>query len=309
MTTSENVQKKKMGTRRILFILSFIIVPTINFLVFYVYVNLSSFVMAFYKTVDGNIVWTFENFSKVFKELSNTSSDIYLAMINTFKTFLINLCMYPVSIIISYFLYKKIRLHNLFRMLFFLPQIVSGIVYAYFYTTFVSSAGPIPALLQRLYNLDYMPSVFTDSRFANAFVWIHMIWLAFPGNLIVWGGTFSRIPDSVLEYAKLDGVGWIRELVQIILPMVWPTFSLFLILQLGGIFSASGDVFTLTFGEFGTNTLSNWFYLQVYGVSLRPGSNTFNYMSAFGLLITVVACAISFLSRNVLAKLVPDVEF
>ncbi len=309
---TNTVQKKnkyKMSLRRKLFILSFVTVPIINFLVFYVYVNFNAFIMGFQENIDGQIVFTLDNFRRVFEALGDADGELRLALRNTFYTFLIQLAMYPLSIIISYFLYKKIRLYNFFRTVFFLPTIVSSVVFAYFYMTFVSSAGPIPEILQKLYNLDYLPSILADSMFANKFVWLNMFWLGFPGNIIIWGGTFARIPTSVIEYAKLDGVNWIREMVQIILPIVWPTFSLFLVLQLASIFSASGNVFLLTFGDFGTQTLSNWFYMQVYGVSLRPGSNTFYYMSAFGLLVTAVSCIISLIVRKGLVKLVPDVEF
>ena len=166
-------------------------------------------------------------------------------------------------------------------------------------------------LVQNLDKLEIAPALLADSDYANTFIWVMMIWTGFPGSMIIWSGTFARIPDSVLEYAKLDGVGWVRELVQIILPMVWPTFSLFLVLQLTGIFSASGNVFLLTpdASKYKTQTLSNWFYMQVYSTSVHPQSNTFNYMSAFGLLLTVVACTISLIVRKGLVKLVPDVNF
>lgn len=309
-TTVKRNPKLKMGWKRIVFIISFCILPIYNFLLFYVYTNASSFLMAFQGTnSDGSIYFTLENFSKVFDQISNPQSEMVLALGNTFKTFLINIVMYPITVVVSYFLYKKIRLHNYFRITFYLPTIVSGIVFSQFYIMFVSPEGPAPAFFEKLLGLDYALEPLADYKYANLFVWIHMVWLGFPGNLVIWGGTFSRIPDSVVEYAKIDGVGWVREMCQIILPMVWPTFSLFLILQLGGIFGASGQVFLLTFGEFNTQTLSNWFYMQVYGNVLRPGSSTFNYMSAWGFCITVIACTISFVSRKFLTKLVPDVEF
>lgn len=304
-------KRRKKSIHTWLFIAFFMIGPVFNFALFYVYTNLSSFTLAFQEIVSGETIWTLNQFKDVFAELADTSSGMWEALKNTFLTFIIDLCMYPVTILVSYFLYKKIRGHNVFRLLFFFPQIISSIVWSYFYTNFVSQAGPIAPIVQDLCNLDYVPTLLKDSDFANTFVWINMIWMGFPGSLIIWGGTFSRIPDSIIEYAKLDGVNWVREMVQIILPLVWPTFSLFLIMKLAGIFSASGNVFLLTDGgDYGTQTLSNWFYMQVYGVTLRPGTtNVFNYMSAWGMIITVIACTLSFTVRKGLVKLVPDVEF
>ena len=214
--------------------------------------------------------------------------------------------MYPVSILVSYFLYKKVFGYNFFRCVFFLPQIVSGVVFAFVYRRMCGVGEPLHLLMQSIANIKSTQSLLMDERFANTMVMVMMVWLNFPGAMVIWGGTFARIPDSVLEYAKLDGVGWIREVVSIIIPMVWPTFSLFLVLQLATVFSASGPVFLLTQGEKGTQTLHNGFYMQVYGQEVHPNSNALNYMSAFGLLITVLGCALSLLVRKGLVKLLPD---
>jgi ABC-type sugar transport system permease subunit len=80
--------------------------------------------MGFQKTVGGSTVWTLEHFEKVFSVLGDSQSELRMSFKNTFSTFFINLLMYPVSIIVSYFLYKKIKGHNVFRILFYLPTVV-----------------------------------------------------------------------------------------------------------------------------------------------------------------------------------------
>ena len=101
-------RRPKMTISRIIFILSFILVPTINFLLFYVYVNFDGILMAFYRLdFDGNKVWSFINFTQFFDELK-MGGIISLAFINTFKTFGINLIIFPWGIVVAYFLYKKI---------------------------------------------------------------------------------------------------------------------------------------------------------------------------------------------------------
>lgn len=304
-------KKRKKTWKTKLFIISFMILPIFNFLVFYVYVNLSSFTLAFQETTDGNVIWTFNQFKEIIEDFGKADGEMFLALSNTLKTFCISLAMYPVSIIVSYFLYKKVRGHNFFRIVFFFPQIISSVVWTYFYKSFVSSVGPISDLIQNVWDLPIKIGGLANSRSANAFVWLHMVWMGFPGNIIIWSGTFARIPESVIEYAKLDGVGWVREMVQIILPMVWPTFSLFLILQLASVFSASGSVFLLTSDpiKMKTETLSNWFYRTMYNGGKTPSDNAISKMSALGMMITVVACTLSLTVRKWLVKLVPDVEF
>jgi len=306
---SKILKKYSLTKMDVLFIFSFVIIPVTHFFVFYVFVNLDGFAMAFQKPVSGGHVWTWEQFSRVFEALSAADGELRIAFKNTFQTFGVSLLLFPSGIIIAYFLYKKIWFHRAYRILFYLPNIISAIVTVYFFKSFVSTRGPFAPLVQKLTGLDYLPSVLADSRFANGIVLLHMVWVGLPGSMILWSGTFARIPTSVLEYAKLDGVGWLRELGQIILPLVWPTFSLLFILQFANIFGASGSVFLLTGGIWNTQTLSNWFYMQVYNANGSISTGVYNYMAAFGLLITIPACAIALFVRFGLSKLVPDVEY
>ena len=299
---------------RALFIISFIALPIASFLVFYVYVNLSSFTMAFQKPVDGVLKWAgLENFEWVFDKIKNGSTmeteNLRLAFQNTFKTFGINMIMYPIGLAISYFIYKKIWGYKYFRIVFYLPSIISGVVVAFFFTELMSPSGFFPGLLQNIYNLDYdLYNPLRDSTFANKMVFLHMIWLGFPGNLIIWGGTFSRIPDSLIESARLDGIGWIRELFQIIIPLVWPTLVLTLTLSISGLFGATGSVFLLTGGQLGTQTVSNWMYMHVQR-STNPMATPLYRVSAMGLMLTAVSCVLAFTTRKFLATRIEDVQY
>lgn len=304
-------KKKGFSWRRTGFILSFLLIPTIHFVVFYIYVNFNSFLMAFQQEINGEVVWGFDNFARFFNEFTLESSEIRLAMINTAKTFGIQLCLFPIGLFVSYFLYKKIWGYQIFRILFFLPSVISSVIICSIYMRFLDVNGFVAKLVQNICNLDYTPDVLSETRFANIFVWINMIWLSFPGNMIIWGGTFSRIPDSVLESARLDGVNWLQEAFRIIIPVVWPTFALQFLLMFSGFFGASGNVFLLTQGgQWGTQTLSNWMYMQVYGARGGPGDgNAFNYLAAVGMFITTIAIIVALTIRKVTGVLFSDVEY
>lgn len=301
--------QKLTGMNKV-FLFSFMVIPIIHFLLFYVYVNINGFLIAFQvPSKTGGFTWSFDQFTRVFNEFSQAESELGIAFKNTFITFGFSLILFFSGVFVAYFLYKKIWFYKAFRIVFYLPNIISSLVTVYVFTTMVSSRGFIPPIVQKLLNLDELPSLLADSAYANWTVIMHMIWLGIPSNMIMWGGTFSRIPTSVLEYGRLDGVGWFRELVQLILPLVWPTFSMLLMMQFTGMFSASGSVFLLTGGKWKTQTLSNWFYMQVYDANGSATTSAYNYMAAFGLLISVPAIAISLFIRFFLTKFVPDVEY
>lgn len=299
--------KKKMTTRRKIFIFCCCILPLLNWLIFYVYVNLSAFTMAFTNKA-GEI--SLDNFVRFWNELHNPISDIRLAFRNTFITFGVELLMFPIQVLVSYFIYKKIPGANLYRILFFLPTIIFSVALAMIFSRIISPQGFIAQGVQQMLNLSYPPELVADSRFANITILLHKVWLTFPGNLIIWGGTFARIPTEVLESAEIDGVNWWQEFTRITVPLVWPTVGLQLVLSFCGIFGASGAVFLLTKGNYGTMTLAAWLYLQIYNNSGNINtSNVYNYMSAVGLLLTVVAITISRLIRRWTDKAFDDVDF
>lgn len=315
MSFKRNKKRRRPRLKRIIFITSFLLMPTLNFLIFYVYVNASSFLMAFQKTIDGQTVWGFMNFQQFFAEFTTEGSEMAEAIRNTFITFGVKLIMFPISMLTSVFLYKKVWGHKVFRILFFLPSLLSGTIISELYIMLcnntLGSEGLFSIIVKSLCDLDYFPSLLSEERFANTFVMINLIWISLPADMIIWSGTLSRIPDSVLESAKLDGVNWWQEVTRIIIPMIWPTFALQSMLLCVGIFGSSGAVFLLTnMGDYGTQTLSNWMFMQIYNQGgAVTNSNVLCYLSAVGLVLTSITWIIVILVKKLTGKMDPEVSF
>ena len=205
---------------------------------------------------------------------------------------------------------EKIPFSEFYRVAFFLPTIIFSVCVALVFNRMIGPSGIIAEWVGKLCNLDYVPELLADSRFANTTVLVHMVWLAFPGDLIIWGGTFSRIPDDMLESARIDGVTWWTEFTKIIVPLVWPTVALQMILLICGLFSSSGQVWLLTEGQYGTMTMSSWLYKMLYENSgSNYTSNVYNYLSAVGLIITTIAIILSVFTRKYTSKAFKEVEF
>ena len=307
MKSKKNKKKKPIEKKLVLFILFCTIIPVLHFAVFYVYTNFSAFTMAF---TDKNGAFSLDNFTRFFKEFSLPTSTIRIAFRNTFLTFGIGLLTFPLKVLVSYFIYKKVPGHKVFRILFFIPTIVFSVAVSMVFTRLVSVDGVIAQWIGKALNLGYTPDLLGDSRFANITVLANHLWLSFPGDLIIWGGTLARIPEEVLEAAKIDGASWWTEFTRITVPLVWPTVALQMVLTFSAVFSASGNVFLLTGGEYDTMTLNAWMYLELYNSSGNQyTSNVYNYLSAVGLMLTVVAVTISLLVRRFTDKVFNDVEF
>ncbi len=307
------IKKKKRNTwQENLFIVYCIIIPIVSFLVFYVYVNFNSFLMAFQRPKNGQLTWTLDNFVWVWKRITEGSTsdvdNLQIAFKNTFLTFGVQIALFFVGLIVSYVIYKQILGYRAFRILFYLPSIISSVVTSFFYIELMNSEG-LSNLLTNLFNLDYvLKSPLSDSTFSNMMILLNVVWLGIPSNLILWGGAFSRIPTAVLESARIDGCGWVRELFQIIIPIIWPTFVMLITTNLAGIFGATGSVFLLTGGKFGTQTVSNWLYMKVQSAGTDMDLNLYR-ASALGLVLTIISCAIAVLSRFFLNRYVEEVEF
>lgn len=300
-------RKKPINWSRTGFILFATILPWAFWLVFYVFVNLRGFTLAFQDATTG--AFTLKHFEHFWEEFSSPSGVLNIAVKNTMITFLIGFIRMPFQALVPYFIYKKIPFAGTYQFLFFIPAMIFGMAMVMVFTQFMSVNGFLAQQIGEWLGLEYVPELLADTRFANYVVWAHMLWTGFPGDLVIWGGTFARIPTEVLESGQLDGVNWIQEFTLITLPLVWPTFALKMLLSICGILSSSGAVFLLTGGEFGTQTLSVWLFQQSLAGVGNPSSPVFNYMAAVGIVMTVFSVTLTFIVKRFTNKAFSGVDY
>lgn len=300
-------KRKKQKITRTLFILSFTILPIIQWLLLYVYTNFSSIALAFTGSAGE---FTFSNFTRFFQEMQSETSELRIAFRNTFLTFAILMITFPGKVLVSYFIYKKVPGHGFFRIVFFIPTVVFSVCTSMVFTRIVGTNGAIAKAIGEWLELGGSPELLGDSRFANITVLLNMIWLQFPGDLIIWSGTFARIPQDVLESGRVDGTTWWTEFTRLVVPLVWPTVALKMVLLFSTIFAASGQVFLLTEGKFGTMTLQAWQYIRLLSHSGSfYSSYGYNYLSAVGLMLTAIAVVIALTVRHITDKYFTEVEY
>lgn len=303
-----NDQKRKRTVLKYLFIITIIGFQLVNFAIFYVVQNFNSIIMAFQLKKQGGIIWTFENFSRIYNAFFRNSgeNELIISLINTFRFFGLGLIMFPVSFVTSYFMYKKVFGQNFFRLIFFVPSILSAVVWTTLYKEIVGPEGPIVKLIMLLQNSDEPMLLLGDPKHAIYTVMMYSVWMGIAGNFILYGGALSRIPTEVIEAGQLDGIGWFKEMTQVIIPLIFPTIGTLLLLQLTGIFTASGQILLLTNGAYNTNTISFFIFQNVYNIP--ETSNQYNYASSVGIVFTLLTIPIVFLVRSMLNK-IEDVQY
>ena len=285
-----------------LFVFAMLIIPIINFIIFWVVVNFNSIVIAF-QDPNGKVAFTFDNFVMVFNYFK--TNELRIALINTLITSGFQIVfLVPWSFILSYFLYKKIPLTGMWRVFLFLPSILPAIFLTGMFTYAITPNGPIGNLWRFLFG-NQIPGLLVEKDYARWTILVYFFLTNFGGQFILFSGAMSRIPRETLEAAKIDGVGLFREMFVMVLPLIWPTFAMILVLNFASIFTATGPILLLNKGAGDSKTIAYWIFEQV-----NDSNGTSLYLpAALGLACTAVLYPIISFVRWITGKVFSDVEY
>ncbi len=303
----ENMRiKRKRKLKRGLFMASFLAWPIINFLIFYVYVHLDSFTLAFkQKDMGGNYIWVgFQNFIDVFNSLTTgkgVGRNILLALRNTMLFYgagiLISL---PVSLLMGYFFHKKIFGYRFFRAVTYLPSVIAGIAMIMLFKYTIGYGGPLHSLQYIMTGVGQYESP-VNSPSAIWLILFYSISFGLGGNIVVWGGAMNGVSPDILEAGELDGCNWLQEFYLIIIPSIWPTIATVILLGTVGFLGASGPI--LDFGQSaidnGAYTLGYVLFEMIGKVSGQSGYENFGHASALGLLMTLISFPIAMIVKRI----------
>jgi ABC-type sugar transport system permease subunit len=293
-------RKQRIKVRQTVFVYGFLAIVIAHFCLFWVYVNIDSLLLAFRNMEDGREIFTLSNFPQVLNMLR--AGDLGAAALNTFKLFVFQVAIFPLGLFYTYFFYKKIRFKSFFRFTFYIPVIVSGVVTSGMFIYLIGADGPVGIIWARAAGQAAPPAFLQQNEYAFNTVLIYDFWMSFSGSILLLGGAMARIPDSIMESARLDGIGWLREMWQICIPMIWPTLSTILVIFSTTIFTASGSTLLLTNGAGNSSTISFWMFVQIKYL------NSYYLPSAFGWLMTLLAVPLSLGARKLVNSIYKDVE-
>lgn len=298
----------KVQTKRTIFVWAMLSLPLMNLLVFWVYVNIDSILMAF-RNVDyaggGQEYWTLDNFKDIFNMFKEQTPgyDMILYGLNTIKYWLIGtVWSIPHSILLTYVFHKKLAGTKFFRVILYLPSIICSVVMAGIYEAFVSGKGVLGKVLVEVFEVSRVPAWFQEIEYATPMLLFYSFFFGFAGSYILFSGAMARISKDVQEAAALDGATMWQELWYIYIPLMWPTISMTIVTSFAGIFGATGPIllFTPNFTE--TFTFGYWIYDQVRRY------NSYYIPSALGLIFTLIAYPLCLLVRKLVTSIYADVE-
>ncbi len=314
--TRRNRAESKIRKRKFFFVYGMLFLPLLQFCIFYVWLNFNSILMAFQESYrldwsggfpkkTSEIIYGLGNFKAIFRDQGGILS---VALKNTLYYFLMNILVtLPGSLLISYFLFKKVKGSAFFRVVFFLPSIISGIVYVASFTEIIGMYGPLYYLLKAFGGTWKNLLIYADT--ATPTILFYSLWTGFGVNMLLYQSGMSRIPGDVFESGKIDGVGWVRELFQIALPLMWPTISMTLVMAFTGIFTGGGIV--LLFASQGGNSadISTIYYWIFAKTDAEGASGLLGDAAAVGLFFTLLSFPILALIKWITNKVDPQVEY
>lgn len=303
-------KKSKIGlsnqkTSSYLFCYGFLVYPVVLFLIFYVYVNLNSFVLAFQSiTLEGKRTWVgFRNFAAFIDGLRH-SGLIRISFFNSIKVYFINLiiCM-PLYIAFSWLLFKKIFGHTVIRVIIMMPSIISSFVFCLVFRSF--AGAPLQEMMQELGAKNF-PNLVDDSNYAFGTTIFYQIWISFSTSLIVYPNAMRGIDPALFESGRIDGMStmW-QELRYIILPLMFPTISTFLIVGFSGIFSGAGPLVAFYMYSAPAQAYTMGYYMLVETLAKAGNPTGYPQIAAGGLMLTMVVAPLTLLLRRVLDKISP----
>ena len=172
------------------------------------------------------------------------SEIFYKILTNTF-VFAISTSIFGVIIplILANILNNRIRGHEFFKTAYFLPfitpMIVIGIIWSWIF-------DPNIGLLNKIINLNI--NWLYDSNFAMSALIFVSVWKLIGYNMIIFLSSFSSIPNSVFEAAKIDGASNIDTFVQVTIPLLSPTIFFVVIITTISSFQVFDLIYLMTQG-------------------------------------------------------------
>jgi raffinose/stachyose/melibiose transport system permease protein len=186
-------------------------------------------------TVD-NAKWVgVTNYVKALTDKTFGDSFVFTVGFAVVSTLLINGIAFAIALALT----KEMKGTNAFRTVFFMPNLIGGIVLGYIWQILINCV--LSNLAQPLLALN-----------STAGFWgiiILMCWQQIGYMMIIYVAGLQNVPPDLLEAAAIDGANAIQTLIKVKLPMLMSSFTICLFLTITNSFKLFDQNLALTSGE------------------------------------------------------------
>ncbi len=188
-----------------------------------------------------------ENYLRAFLDTIFQHAFWYTALFAIVSLLVINVIAFALALALT----QKMRGTNLFRTVFFMPNLIGGIVLGYIW--------------QLIFNgilAQYSQAISLNEWYGFAGLVILVSWQQIGYMMIVYIAGLQSIPTDVLEAAEVDGAGPWERLKSVIIPMMMPSITICTFLSITNGFKLFDQNLSLTAGE--PSKLSELLALNIY---------------------------------------------
>ena len=227
------MQNKMMKKYFPVFVLPTLLAFTIGFIVPFIMGVYLSF-CKFTTVTDAKFVGL-QNYVKIFTEDGTFGHALwYTTAFTVVSVVLINVIGFAVALLLT----KKIKGTNIFRTVFFMPNLIGGIILGYVWQLLLNGL-----LLQINKTLTY------SSVYGFWGLVILMCWQQIGYMMIIYISGIQNLPGELIEAAQIDGANKGQLLKHVIIPMVMPSITICTFLTLTNSFKLFDQNLALTNGE------------------------------------------------------------
>ncbi len=256
------------------------VLPT---LVAFAFAFILPFVMGVYlsfckfKTITNAQFVGLENYVKIFADRDFLNAFWFTIRFSVLSILTINIFAFMLALALT----RKIKGTNLFRTVFFMPNLIGGIVLGYIWQQMLN------AVLMK-----YETTLVANATYGFWGLVILMNWQMIGYMMIIYIAGLQNVPTDLLEAAQIDGAtGW-QALTRVKIPLVMPSITICLFLTVSNSFKLFDQNLALTAGAPGKRTamLALDIYNTFYG---RMGYEGVGQAKAVLFFIVVAAIALT----------------
>ena len=285
--------KKKM-TNKEKTVLSIVIPVEILFFAFNTLPMIKGFIYSLtnYKGYGSYEFVGFRNYIDLFSDARVGKSYLFTFKYALVGTVLVNV----LSLIMALGLNAQIRFKSALRGIYFVPNILGGLVVGYIFSFLFTYILPA---VGDTFNISWLQnSILASEKYAWIAVLVVGVWQAVAMNTIIYVSGLQTVPEDVYEASMLDGANKWQKFWKVTLPLIMPFVTINLVLSTKNMLMVFDQIMSLTKGGPAQSTESISYLIYQNGMS----GGQFGFQSANAVIFFLIIVGISLFQMTVLNK-------
>ena len=235
-----------------------------------------------------------KNYISVFQDTNFMRSFGYTAVFAVVSLAIINV----LAFMVAYVLTLEIKGSNIFRTVFFMPNLIGGIVLGYIWSMIFDG------ILSQ-----FNTSILQESTWGFWGLIILLCWQQIGYMMIIYIAGLQSVPGDMLEAAKIDGASGAQTLFRVIIPNVMPSITICTFLSLTNGFKLFDQNLALTGGQpfiiqpdGSAIKTTEMLALNIYSTFYGQGASAPGYAQAKAVIFFILVAALGLLQLSFTRK-------